>query len=62
MFGQLRAERQRIEILQARLRLLDAAIAYRLPPITSRDFVVNRPASLAVYQLSEEPAHDFAVV
>lgn len=62
MFGQLKAERQRIEALQSRLRLLNAALAYRLPGITPRDFVVNRQTSLTVHRLPEEPANDFAIL
>ena len=41
-------ERNRIEWLRARLAVLNAALAYRAPPITPRDFQVTRQTSLTV--------------
>lgn len=40
--------REAVERLKARLRLLNAALAYRAPPITPRDFQVKRQTSLTV--------------
>jgi hypothetical protein len=41
-------EMNRVEWLKARLRVLNAALAFRAPPITARDFQVTRPTSLTV--------------